>query len=552
MNTLRPLQKILHQLPLTAFLPTLLVSLLSSLSAIALMGAAAWIIASAALHPPLYTLALGITLVRACGISRAVFRYLERWISHRAVFSQLTRLRCLLYQQASRCLPERRPGKASGEFLHDLTVSIDCLRDFYLKVLLPPLTSLLLTLLGCLLLWPLSAAAALTAAAAWLLLCLLSLGSALHARRQGVPAQQRYRSLLLDTLHGLADLQGNLAVPQAADRLSTAASTLTAARRREQYQANCMDTAAPLISGIAWTVIFFLLAPLTQTGQLSGIELAVYLLALQSIFAEYQPLPAALRGLQPAAAAASRLLTAPPEVPMPAIPDEAAPAALLCARHITFSYAGQLPVFEDLSFTIGDGEKIAILGESGSGKTTLFHLLSRLWEPSAGQFFLQGTSYTSLTRPAVRRHFAPASQAGYIFSDSLRANFQRLHPALTEDAIWTALLQAGLADEVHTLPQELDTPLGENGARLSGGQRQRLLLALAFASTAPILLLDEPFAGLDRAAAEKIMYTLQHDFANRTILMITHDLIQPAWPDRVLRLENGQLQELQIKTPSGT
>ena len=540
------LGRILCQLPWHAYLLPLSMNLLSALSAILLLGASAWIIASAALHPPLYTLALGITLVRACGIGRAVFRYLDRWLSHRTVFQQLARLRSYVYSQAAQRLPERRAGKDTGEFLYDLTASMDHLRDFYLKILLPPISSLLLTLLALLLLWPISPTAALLCLAAWGAVLLLSLLSAFFSRRQSQAADQRYRSTLLDSLQGLAELQGNASWNTSRQKLDRAAQTLSRTRQQEQLPEALADTGALCCCGVAWVIIFWLLSPLIAQGRLSGIELAVYLLTLQSIFAEYQPLPAALRGLPAALNAAGRLLIPPAAAERVSRPVTGQPEGLLSGRHILFSYENALPLFLDLQFTLFPGEKIAIVGESGSGKTTLFHLLTRLWDPDRGNFFLQDKNYEDLPPEKIRAAFSSASQAGYIFSDSLRENFQRLYPAISEECIWTSLQLAQLSGTVQSLPQGLDTPLGEDGCLLSGGQRQRLLLALAFAGQAPMLLLDEPTAGLDRNCAQKIFQGIRQNFPDRTILVITHDLEASVRLDRILELADGRLQEVSL------
>ena len=129
--------KLLRLTTLFEFLPVLLVSLMALFTGLALLGASAWLVASAALMPPLYTLALGITTVRACGIGRAVFRYGERYLSHRMAFRILTEIRTSFYDRAAKVLPLRSGPARQGEFLHDLLTGADELRDFYVRALLP-------------------------------------------------------------------------------------------------------------------------------------------------------------------------------------------------------------------------------------------------------------------------------------------------------------------------------------------------------------------------------------------------------------------------------
>lgn len=188
------------------FLPVLSVSLLALFTGLALLGASAWLVASAALMPPLYTLALGITTVRACGIGRAVFRYGERYLSHRMAFRILTEIRLALYDQAAEKLPLRSGPARQGEFLHDLLTGADELRDFYVRALLPILAITTITLITAWLLSQLLGIAALLLPA----LCLLRLLLACLGR----PAEEEkrrtlgaaYRSTLLDISSGADEL----------------------------------------------------------------------------------------------------------------------------------------------------------------------------------------------------------------------------------------------------------------------------------------------------------------------------------------------------------
>ena len=203
---------------------------------------------------------------------------------------------------------------------------------------------------------------------------------------------------------------------------------------------------------------------------------------------------------------------------------------------LSFSYEGQLPILQKLNFSLQNGEKLAILGESGSGKTTLFHLLLRLWEPDQGRLSLNSRSYTEYSAAEIRSYFAAAAQSCYIFNETIRECFQRLYPGIADETIWQALEIAQLAAVLREHPDGLERKTGPDGALLSGGQRQRLLLALAFASPAPILLLDEPTAGLDAANSAALTSSFLRHFAQRTLLVITHDQQLADKMDRCLYL----------------
>ena len=182
-----------------AALPALLAGFLAAAAGIALIASAAWIIASAALAPPLSSLALAITCVRACGIGRAVFRYLERLLSHRLAFGCYEALQQATYRRSAAVIPMREGNVCEGEFLHDLLMGCETLRDFYLRAVPPPLIALALVLLTCAALLPLS----IPAAAAVFLLFLLHLSLPLFLCETELRVQSTdYRSSLLDQLDG--------------------------------------------------------------------------------------------------------------------------------------------------------------------------------------------------------------------------------------------------------------------------------------------------------------------------------------------------------------
>jgi len=535
------IQSVLRHAPIGELLPAGFAAFLSSLSSILLLATSAYLIASAALHPPLYTLALAITLVRACGLGRAVFRYLDRWLSHRAVFHAQERLRLRLYEKASALLPLKEGGARQGEFLHGLAVGCDALRDFYLKSLTPPTITLLLCLTGTLLLFPVAGPIALLLPLLWLLHLLLP---ALLDRADNDAlnrADIQYRALLLDLQEGRHDLQSSGSISIAEKKLQSAAQDLARCQEEQTRRRNLVDALLLLLNDVVLVIFLFRLSLSTLSGTMTGIELAVFLLMLQTVLAELAPISEALRLGREAMHAAQGILHIPNSAGHPASAEddmqtEGEPAPLLSVQNLCFSYVPGLPVLKNVSFTLCPGEKLAIIGESGYGKTTLACLLMGLWPPESGHIRLKGPDCSRHSPDGIRKAFAPCLQGEYVFQSSVRENFLRLHTGIEEESIWEALSAAQLKEDILSLPQKLDTPLGENGSRLSGGQRQRLLIALALASAAPILLLDEPTAGLDKKTAHALMEGILSHHEERALVIITHDMVLAERMDKIYRL----------------
>ena len=505
--------KILSLLSPGHFLLLTIVSLLALLTGLGLLGAAAFLITKAALAPPLYTLTIGITAVRACGIGRAVFRYGERYLTHESAFNLLTHLRLRLYDIACQKISQPKKKLPQGTMLQQLLSGAETVQNFFLRGLMPPLVTLLASLLLVLLLWP--------HINAWSLLILLVWGCQLlpvaAAPHISQERESLYRGALLDYSQGQRELvtAGSLAL--AISRLDKSGTQWQSKLQQEQQTLYRTDLALGLLRTAGYILLASALIPSIGVT-LDGITFAVYLLLLLTLFAEFAPLPAAARQFRLAKDAMHGL--APPaktDAPDVNITEN---GHLLAVHNLAFAYPQSVPLFTGLDFTIVPGGHTAIIGDSGSGKTTLALLLAGLWAPTTGRIDYGQRTPTDL--------IAAIPQGCWLFAASIRANFEHLYPDITEAAIHDSLQTAQLSQVVQKLPQGIDTPLGENACCLSGGERNRLQAALLLASPAPVLLFDEPTAGLDKSTADKLLNAIidKSTLTGQTVIVITHDLPQ--------------------------
>jgi ATP-binding cassette subfamily C protein CydCD len=212
----------------------------------------------------------------------------------------------------------------------------------------------------------------------------------------------------------------------------------------------------------------------------------------------------------------------------------------LVLRGVTFNYPGhnQL-VLNEVSCEISPGQSIALVGPSGAGKTTLAHLLMRFWDPAAGAISIGDFDIRKFTLDELRSQMALVAQDTYLFNSTLEANIRIAKPTASTLELNQSLQFSALEDLVTTLPQGMNTPVGERGASLSGGQRQRVAIARAFLKDAPILILDEATSHLDALSEQAVRRALDQLKSNRTTIVIAHRLSTIRDADLILVLENG-------------
>lgn len=482
--------------------------------------------------------------MKVAAAARPVSRYLDRLVSHAATFRALADTRIWFFRRLAERLPAGVGFRRTGDLLGRLVSDIDALDRVYLGALVPGVAAAVSVLAIALLLGAVSPLLALLVAAplalALLLPPLLAPGAAAAGQRVAA-AQGGLRAAVVDPLTGIEDTLAAGAEPVARARVAAAGAELSAAQRLLARRgaaggaAGQVLTQAAMLGAIAWGLM---------AGE-AGIAGAVLGLFLATAAAEALGLmPRAGAALAAAGASARRLFEAA-DTPAPVI-EPARPAALpsghaIRVEGVRFGWAADRPsVFDGLDLEVPEGARLALLGPSGAGKSTLAALLLKLAAPQGGRITLGGVDIATLSADAVRSRIACLTQDARLFDDSIAANLRIARPEAEEAALWRALDAAGIGAVVRGLPEGLGTRCGEAGARFSGGQARRLALARALLSEAPVLILDEPAAGLDPETERAFLETLGEATAGRSVILIVHRLIGVERPSRILRLAAGR------------
>jgi thiol reductant ABC exporter CydC subunit len=498
---------------------------------VALMATAGYLISRAAEQPPILSLTVTIVVVRFFALARPLARYCERLVSHDVALRTLGGIRSRVYERIEPLAPAQLEGFRRGDLLSRMVGDVDALQGLYLRGLAPPLVALVVGV-ACVV----ATAVVLPAAAAVLALGLVvggvvvpALAGALGrtAGRRQAPARGKLTAELVELLRGAPELAAYGREDETLARVRTSNDELVRLARRDALVAGLADALSLFTSGVTVAFVLAVAVAAHDAGSLDRVLVASLALLALSSFEGVLPLPAAARELSATLAAGCRVLELAdrePDVRDPVAPARlSAGATVVALEGVTARYGpAESPALAGFDLRLEPGRRVALVGPSGAGKTTVVNLLLRFLDPERGRVAIDGNDLRELRQEDVRRTFALAGQEAHLFDSSIRENLRLARPGAADAELRDALRRARIDDWVASLPDGLDTLVGEEGMQLSGGQRQRLVLARALLVDAPVLLLDEPTAHLDPATAELLVGDILSAADGRTVLLITH------------------------------
>jgi len=498
---------------------------------VGLMATAGYLISRAAERPAVLSLTVAIVGVRFFGLARPLVRYAERLTSHDVALRGLARARVRVYERLERLSPTQLGSERRGDLLARLVSDVDALQNLHLRGIAPPLVALCAGTVAVGAAAAFEPEAALVLAAG-LLVCgiaapLTAAALARRASRQRAEARGELTSELVETLAGSAELVAFGCEDERLQRLQAADRRLVGVSRRAALADGTGDGLRLLVTGATVVGVLAIAVSAHAGGGLNRVLIAMLALLALASFEAVQPLPEALREFGATLAAGRRILEltdreptiVDPERPLP----PPTPPFTLALENVRVRYAPrERPALDGFSMRLDPGRRVVLLGRSGAGKSTVVNVLLRFIDPERGYFTIRGEDARRYRQEDVRRLIAVAGQDAHLFSTSIRDNVRLGRPEATDAEVERALSEARILDWIQSLPEGLDTLVGEEGRELSGGQFQRIVLARALLLEAPVLVLDEPTSHLDPPTAEALIEDIFAAAGDRSVLLITH------------------------------
>ncbi|UOY92441.1 thiol reductant ABC exporter subunit CydC [Ectobacillus sp. JY-23] len=504
--------------------------------AVGLFAANGYLIAQAALTPPLYVLIGMVVVVKLGSILRAASRYGERYFSHRATFTMLGELRVHFFETLSAMLPSSLQRYRSGDLLSRIVGDVESMQNVFLRVVYPPLVmvTVFLSTIVFVSFYSLAVVVLLT-------IGLIGTGLIVPAwfayRRRGQSGNIRETRAALATettewLQGFRELKIHGQLGDKKAQLLAASNTYIteqANAEQETIKAHAVNTV--MSSLIVWAVLAvsgFLVAG----GELDGLFLAMLVMISLTVFDHAAPMAALPLYYEESEQAAKRLKAVTEEAKRTL--QNTLPGGNITFSDVSYTFPGDFrPALRDVSFCVPAGSKTAIVGASGSGKSTIAKLLLKLAEPDSGSIVIGETPLANVTSEAVWARAKVVLQENHFFAGTLEENLLCDNP----ENVRSLLEAVGLPHFASS------SAVQEKGSNLSGGEKQRLAMARAICKSGDLWILDEPTSSLDDMTEQRIYDLLTQHAKTDTVLLISHRLEGLQHMDQIIVMDEGRIVE---------
>ncbi len=530
------------------FIVVIFLSSLTIFAAASLMYTSGYLISKAATRPEnILMIYVPIVAVRTFGIFRSASKYVERLVGHNTILKILSRMRTRLFSNLEPYALSINSNFKTGDILGLLANDIEYLQDIYLKTIFPGIASLFIYVISVVALGFFSVPfALLTGIVSFVLIGILPLLSLLveKARTQQMKKEKSHLyENLTDAVMGISDWLFSGKQNSFINSYREMDESLRNIQSKEKRFRRWRDLIAQFIVAILVLMMLYWAGNESMAGEIPKTFIAAFVLILFPLTEAFIPLSNSL-GSVPLYADSVNRLEGVKEVNRnhisPILEGNIDDYRKIDFENVTFYYSESENILNNISFSIEENKKTALLGPSGSGKSTILKLIEGVETPIDGSVKLNGIESVSLG-DQVSKVVSVLNQKPYLFDTTVLNNIRLGNPGASDEEVIKVTKMVELHDYIASLPEGYNTPMQETGVRFSGGERQRIALARILLQNTPIVILDEPTVGLDSITERKLLQTIFKVLEGKTVLWITHHLIGAEMADQILFLDKGKI-----------
>lgn len=503
------------------WLLTLFSSSIATSASIALLVTSTWLIVTASLNPPILTLTVAVVSVRLFGISRGIFRYVERYTSHSLVLKEIQELRIRLWQDIRQNLKNSFSNLNRSNVVHTLIRDLDGIQDIWLRALIPWFSGLIviaiIVIWICLIYWKAGLIFFTTYLLAGVLSPYLINKISIKSTREIPQARADLYSLTIQQLSSMSEIVTFNLQEESFKKFSNRNIQLVKSENKKSIVSGLSSALILLITSLSIVYVYRYSVNLNLDSKITSATIAVFTLITLGVFEILSMIPNSLQSWNQGNAAAARI------------------------NQLSQISSSNNNILQKVDLTIKNNDFVAIVGPSGSGKSTFLHTLLGLVEEKASLTVDNIKLDSNLDIDSENNIYAALNDS-YLFDSNIKENLLMANPLADENKMWDALNKVSMKEIIELMDKKLDANVGLNGANFSGGERQRLILARIFLTQANIILIDEPTEQLDDQISKKVFNSIIELSKQKTIIFVTHKESEYSKASKIIRIKKGKIE----------